>query len=156
MQADPSLPPRAWTVNSFITPPFVNGSPTPWTMKTLPLVAILFFSVAAIGQSYAAVIPDTLRCNGLEDPLGVDSPTPELSWEMNNDQPATRGIKQTAYQILVASTPGLLAQDQGDLWESGRVDSDQSLNIVYAGKPLGSLAHVFWKVQVWDQNQIAS
>ena len=47
-----------------------------------------------------------------------------------------RGQKQTAYQVLVASTPKLLAKDQGDLWDSGKVASDQSIQVEHVGKPL--------------------
>jgi hypothetical protein len=56
------------------------------------------------------------------------------------DQQSTspRGIRQTAYRIVVASSEGLLKKDQGDLWDSGRVTSDESVNVAYAGKPLES------------------
>ena len=60
------------------------------------------------------------------------------------------GAKQTAYQILVASTPEKLAADEGDLWDSGRVASDQSTQVVYAGKPLLSRTRCHWKVRLWD------
>jgi hypothetical protein len=59
-----------------------------------------------------------LRCEYLSDPLGIDVPQPRLSWRIES---ATRGEMQTAYQVLVASTPEKLAADQGDLWESGKV-----------------------------------
>ena len=68
---------------------------------------------------------------------------------------ARRGAKQTAYQVLVASTPEKLAADQGDLWDSGRVASDQSTQIVYAGKPLQSRMRCHWKVRLWDAERQA-
>jgi alpha-L-rhamnosidase len=122
-------------------------------MKYPLLPAFIIFFLVATGVASAAVTPATLRCNGLADPLGVDSPVPHLTWLLDNDQPAARGIKQTAYQILVASTPELLAQDRGDLWDSGQIASDQSLEIAYAGRALPTLADAFWKVRVWDQDQ---
>jgi alpha-L-rhamnosidase len=61
-----------------------------------------------------------------------------------------RGAKQTAYRILVAGTPEKLATDEGDLWDSGKVVSDQSTHIVYAGKPLQSRMRCHWKVRLWD------
>ena len=76
---------------------------------------------------------DHLRCEYRVDPLGIDVLQPRLSWEMHD---ARRGAKQTAYQVLVASTPEKLAADEGDLWDSGRVATDQSTQVVYAGKPL--------------------
>ena len=63
---------------------------------------------------------------------------------------ATRGAKQTAYQVLVAGSAEKLAADQGDLWDSGKVASDQSTQVVYAGKALESRVQCFWKVRVWD------
>jgi alpha-L-rhamnosidase len=60
-----------------------------------------------------------------------------------------RGIKQTAYQVLVASTPELLAKDQGDLWDSGKVVSDQSFGVAYAGTALQDTGTCIWKVRVW-------
>ena len=73
-----------------------------------------------------------LRCEYLTDPLGVGAAKPRLSWvfEENSQGPGTRGVVQTGYQVLVASTPELLAKDQGDLWDSGKVASDLSSQIV--------------------------
>ena len=67
-----------------------------------------------------------------------------------------RGIKQTAYQILVASTPEILAKEKGDLWDSGKVAGDQSIQVEYAGKPLASRTDCHWKVRVWDKDGKAS
>jgi alpha-L-rhamnosidase len=108
------------------------------------LVPALFSSVDA-AESPAAV--ESLRCEYRVDPLGIDVTQPRLCWEMRD---ARRGAKQTAYQILVAGTPEKLAAGQCDLWDSGRVDCDQSTQVVYAGKPLGSRMHCHWKVRLWD------
>ena len=90
-----------------------------------------------------------LRCEYLANPLGIDTPNPRLSWVMTSDQ---RGEKQTAYQVLVASSPEALAKNTGDLWDSGKVPSDQSSHVTYAGKGLISRQQCFWKVRVWDKN----
>ena len=92
---------------------------------------------------------DRLRCEYLENPLGIDVAKPRLNWLMRADE---RGQRQTAYRILVASSPELLRQDQGDLWDTGRVQSDKSIQIEYAGKPLSSDLHCWWKVRVWDKD----
>ncbi|HEX4350871.1 MAG TPA: family 78 glycoside hydrolase catalytic domain, partial [Verrucomicrobiae bacterium] len=63
-----------------------------------------------------------------------------------------RGEIQTAYQILVASTKELLAADRGDLWDSGRVPSNQSTLVEYAGQPLRSGDSCCWKVRIWDRD----
>ena len=90
---------------------------------------------------------EALRCEYLADPLGIDVTKPRLSWTLASDQ---RGVKQTAYQILVASSAAALAADQGDLWDSGRVPSDETAHVAYAGAPLASRQRAFWKVRVWD------
>lgn len=99
---------------------------------------------------HAAENPATVeypRCEYRVDPLGIDIVQPRLSWEMRD---ARRGAKQTGYQVLVASTPEKLAADEGDLWDSGRVATDQSTQIVYGGKPLTSRMQCYWKVRLWD------
>ncbi len=92
-----------------------------------------------------------LRCEYRKDPLGIDAAQPRLSWTLEAGKlKAERAIKQTAYQILVASTPELLTKDRGDLWDSGKVASDETIQIEYAGKSLMSEAECFWKVRSWD------
>ncbi len=89
----------------------------------------------------------TLRCEYSTDPLGIDETQPRLSWRVESD---TRGAKQTVWQLLVASSAALLAQDKGDLWDSGRVASDETTFRRYAGTVLKSSQQVFWKVRAWD------
>ena len=120
------------------------------------LTGFLFatFALALIPTlSNAALSPADLRCDYAVNPLGVDSPNPRLFWTVESQE---RGQKQTAWQILVASSPRLLAQDKGDLWDSGKVVSDETIQIPYAGQPLKSSQEVFWKVRVWDVNERAS
>ncbi|NLF07000.1 MAG: family 78 glycoside hydrolase catalytic domain [Pirellulaceae bacterium] len=88
-----------------------------------------------------------LRCEFRAEPLGIDVLQPRLSWEMHDSR---RGAKQTAYQIIVAGTPEKLAAGEGDLWDSGRVESDRTAHVEYAGKPLASRARCHWKVRLWD------
>ena len=91
-----------------------------------------------------------LRCEYAVDPLGVDAPKPRLYWKLQSD---VRGQRQTAYQVLVASsTRSALTQDKGDLWDSGKVASEETIHIVYGGKPLNSSQQVFWQVRVWDKD----
>jgi alpha-L-rhamnosidase len=84
------------------------------------------------------------------DPLGIDAAQPRLSWVLEASESAARGQTQTAYQVLVASTGELLGKDQGDLWDSGRVASDATIQVEYAGKPMASRMRCHWKVRVWD------
>ena len=103
----------------------------------------------------AALVPADLRCEYLIKPLAIESPEPRLSWILHAD-PAERGQAQTAYRVLVASSPDLLNRDEGDLWDSGRAASDRTIHVVYAGRPLASSVRCYWKVQVWDAHGRAS
>ncbi|WPV69738.1 family 78 glycoside hydrolase catalytic domain [Chitinophaga sp. LS1] len=87
-----------------------------------------------------------LRCETLENPVGIDVAQPGMSWEIQGEEHA---VMQTAYQILVASTPEKLAKNEGDLWNSGRVVSDRSIQVIYKGKRLRSRQDCYWKVKVW-------
>ena len=115
------------------------------------LVAVMFLGVA--GPCWAGVTVDRPRCEYQVDPLGIDVAQPRLSWIVQSSE---RGEKQSAYQVLVASSPDILAHDQGDLWDSGRVASDQTIHVPYAGKPLNSRKQCFWKVRAWDKGGQAS
>lgn len=112
------------------------------------LGVLVFLSFFAAAHAAPGMTVDRLRCEYLQDPLGIDVVEPRLSWIVTSDR---RGARQTAYQILVASSPELLSNDQGDLWDSGRVASDDTVLVPYAGAPLESRAACFWKVQVWDE-----
>ncbi len=93
------------------------------------------------------IMPVDLRCEYLPCPLGIDIAQPRLSWALWSRE---YGQRQTAYRLLVASSAELLASDEGDLWDTGKVNSDQTCQIVYAGRELQSLRRCYWKVQVWD------
>ena len=93
---------------------------------------------------------DNTRCEYRNNPLGIDTTKPRLSWIINSNR---RGEKQTAYQILVASSSGRLEKNEGDLWDSGKVMSDQSIQVEYLGKPLASRMECHWKVRIWDKDR---
>jgi len=98
----------------------------------------------------SAVVVGQLRCEYLQDPLGIDVLQPRLSWVLGADKSAARDQAQTGYQIVVASNRNELDASQGNLWDSGQVNSDQSILVRYAGKELVSEQECFWKVRVWD------
>src|SRR5690606_30443847 len=79
----------------------------------------------------------------------IDVPAPRLSWEL---EAVADEQYQTAYQVLVASSAGLLDQDQGDLWDSGKVDTNATNQVEYGGNPLAARTRVYWKVRSWDKN----
>ncbi len=112
------------------------------------LLSILWLALASFASA-AGLTPQQLHCEHRENPFDIDLPHPHLSWILQSDQ---RGQRQTAYRVLVASTPALLAQADGDLWDSGKVASDSSIEIEYAGKPLTSMQPGYWKTMVWDKD----
>ncbi|MFB6320084.1 glycoside hydrolase family 78 protein [Saccharicrinis sp. FJH54] len=87
------------------------------------------------------------ECNHFDKPLGVDNQHPEFSWMVESD---TINNRQASYQILVADVVGLIKKDSGNIWNSGKVNSTESENIIYSGKELLSGRKYYWKVKVWD------
>ena len=127
-----------------------------WCMFLLIVVGLVLMNVLVVGCAapHASSIgelraPQHLRCEYLVDPLGIDETAPRLSWEMDDPR---RGAAQRAYQIMAASSETALEQDSGDLWDTGKVASDESVQIVYSGRPLRSGMEVYWTVRLWDAN----
>ncbi len=112
--------------------------------KLLLVLGLGVFPLLGAGATVRVADP---RCEYRRNPLGVDELQPRLSWKLEALQDGAHGLKQSAYQIAVGS-----AENAADLWDTGRVASDQSIQISYAGKPLTSTQRVYWHVRVWDQN----
>ncbi len=112
------------------------------------LTAIALLTVVATPLS-AQLTPVALRTEHLPNPAGIDVAVPRLSWEVTSTE---RGQRQTAWRILVADDPTKLAKDQGNLWDSGRVAGDETLNMNYGGRALSSGLAAWWKVRVWDRD----
>ena len=105
------------------------------------------------GCVFAAIKPGHLRCEYRVDPLGIDVVNPRLSWIVTSDE---RCQVQSAYRVIVALTIESLRADKGDLWDSGKVASDQTSHVVYEGRGLSSSVRCYWKVKVWDGEDKAS
>ncbi len=118
----------------------------PAMLRVLPFFVCGFGLL--VGTAGAADLkPLNLRCEYRQDPLGVDIASPRLSWQLSSE---VRGAAQSAYEIVVASTPAKLQSAHPDLWDSGRVSSDQSVQIPYQGVPLSSRTRCYWRVRSWD------
>jgi len=119
-------------------------------MRGMSIVLALVVVIGGLSSVSCAApeAPEQLRCEGLTNPQGIDRAEPRFSWMIPLGE---RGLVQTARQILVADSPESLAADRGTLWDSGRVASNQSQWVPYAGKPLAKGARGWWKVRVWDQ-----
>ncbi|MFP4379340.1 MAG: family 78 glycoside hydrolase catalytic domain [Candidatus Sumerlaeia bacterium] len=94
-------------------------------------------------------LPDQLRCEYQSHPLGIDHPAPRFSWIMRDER---RGARQTAFRLLVANSEEALKKDRGNMWDTGKLQSDRSTHVTYAGKALQSSQPYWWKVRVWDQD----
>jgi alpha-L-rhamnosidase len=118
------------------------------------LLLVPAFVVTTRAQA-ALRAPSGLLCELLSRPerAVITDARPEFGWMVSD---ARRGARQTAYHILVASDAKLLARKQGDLWDSGKVNSDQSIDVEYAGKPLQSNTPYWWQVRTWDVADKAS
>ena len=112
-------------------------------------VCTLFFfgGCGVVGHSDVAV--KELRCEYRVDPLGIDVVKPRLSWVL---EPTRRGQKQTAYRLLIARGEENLKKNMGDLLDTGKIESNQSIHIEYSGKCLKSRMRCYWKVKVWDRD----
>ena len=121
-------------------------------IRAFPSLALVLALLATPSAARAAEVGH-LQCDYAQNPLGIDDSRPCLSWIITSQE---RGDKQTAYQVLVSSSPEMLAANKGDLWDSGRVMSGQSIYIPYMGAPLASRMRCFWKVCVWDKEGHAS
>ena len=117
-------------------------------VMTRSLLLTIFLLAAALAQA-GKLEPLALRCEYRVNPLGIDEAQPRLTWRVESGE---RGQKQTAYQILVASSASALKKNHGDLWDSGKISSGETVNIAYAGKSLASRQQCFWKVCVWDHD----
>jgi alpha-L-rhamnosidase len=108
-------------------------------------LALAFIALTADGQAAA---PVGLLVDGVGNPLAIDQGATRFTWMCQDNR---RGERQTAYQILVASSPEYLRAENADCWNSGKVDSDTSASVEYAGKPLLPATRFWWKVRIWDQ-----
>ncbi len=120
------------------------------------LLSLLIFLSACVLPGRSPQAPwrvSRLLCEFLDTPLGIDALKPRLGWIVESDR---RGARQTAFRILVAGSPEKLAADDGDLWDSGRVQSNRTAHVHYDGRPLVSGACCYWKVRAWDEDDVPS
>jgi alpha-L-rhamnosidase len=122
---------------------------TAYLVPVFRLAAVLAVAIAPAAEA-GDLQPARLRCEYRVNPQGIDEAAPRLSWIVVSDE---RGRRQTACQILVASSLERLSWHQGDLWDTGRVTGDETVNVPYAGKPLASRQVCHWKVRIWDEDE---
>ena len=106
-------------------------------------------TICALSGMLAQGAPVKLRCDYRENPLGMDDTALHFSWQSDNSE---RNWRQSAYQILVASSAENLQGGNADVWDSGKQSSDESVGIAYGGPALQSRKRYYWIVRVWDAN----
>jgi alpha-L-rhamnosidase len=113
------------------------------------LIAALIIGCIPNPSKKDTIAVDKLTCEYKIDPLGISSQTPRLGWQLSSTE---RGQSQSAYQVLVTDDPELLKSDRGNIWDSGKIISGNSILIDYSGSPLAAGKKYFWKVKVWDKD----
>lgn len=128
---------------------FLSGFDSPSTI-VLPEVSFTHqLNRKRKADKYVAVWPVNLRCEYLVNPLGIDVVRPRLSWIVESPE---NGQSQSTYQIQIASSADALNAGAPDIWDSGVVTSDDTVNIHYAGKELVSSQRYYWQVSIWDKD----
>lgn len=121
-------------------------------------LAVLFLMASSYGvaanssvhrASSAPVAIHGMTCEYLKNPRGIDVLSPRLSWQ---ESAHSVNYEQTAYRILVASSPSLLAKRVGNLWDTGKISSSRSTLVPYRGAALKSRMECWWSVKVWGRN----
>jgi len=121
---------------------------TPMKTRIFYLCILVFLSACTRGRSVHGP-PIQLRCEYEVDPLGIDVEHPRLFWVVNDRR---QGANQTAYRILVSEDESSVRRSVGDIWDSGKVTSNQSIQVVYDGASLVSGKRYYWTVQTWDND----
>jgi len=121
--------------------------------NTTIILVVVIWNLSAQAGNGSSLAAFNLKCENLLNPLGIEFPAPQLSWQL---KAASRNQKQSAYQIVASDNEADLNHDKGSLWDSGKILSDQTVNIPYQGKPLISRLVVYWKVRIWDASGMAS
>jgi alpha-L-rhamnosidase len=123
---------------------------TPISFRTLvpALLCILFLTASKYKDKPTLPSPYHLQCEHLQEPIGIDSQHPRLSWMLKDDR---QGAKQTAYRVTVAKDSLSLTRNTGFAWDTRKLNSANNL-IAYTGPALEPFTKYFWKVELWDQD----
>ena len=113
-------------------------------LTTLLLCLVTLTATAAPKKKTNPVRVTDLRTERMANPMSVDTATPRVGWRIESQE---SGVMQTAYRLIVASTPEKANALEGDLWDT-TVRSDQSQWVKYAGKALRSNTRCYWRVKL--------
>jgi alpha-L-rhamnosidase len=116
--------------------------------RFLSLLAALCVMGSVRAENPSPVKIYALECEHLSNPMGIGNQQPRLSWKLSSGR---SGECQTSWEIRATSSMAGLKAASPDLWDSGKINSDQSVLVPWAGKPLGSRSQVYWQVRIWDK-----
>jgi len=123
-------------------------------MSSLRFIWVLLIAFGIQAQAASSNVSVThLTCKNFVNPVGIDSPSPHLCWQLISD---SKSVVQSAYRILVADNLKDLDNNLGTVWDSKKVNANQSIEVIYAGKVLQSAKIYYWKVMIWDGKGKAS
>jgi len=117
-------------------------------MLILVFAVLLSSNHSLSAKTRSKISLTNLRVEYITNPIGIDVLNPRLSWEILSDE---RAVKQTAYQIRVAEEINNLKPGRNLPWDTGKVQSDQSIQVEYQGAALKSGQQIYWQVRIWDE-----
>lgn len=115
------------------------------TFRLVSGIILLVISLFSCNVDPEKSIPEDLRCEHMFNPLGMDNPHPRLTWRMDDER---MGAAQTSFSIFIGTDSAEVADGTGNIWESGKVDSDRNL-VVYDGDSLKPFTKYYWTVRTW-------
>ena len=117
-------------------------------MKNIFFLALFVFTLIYWPGAYGQCVPVNLNCENLINPIGFDTPSPRLKWQLSDTR---EGAIQKGYQLLVSSDSILLTRNKADMWNTSHKTGDE-MQLVYTGKKLKPFTKYYWKVLIWDKN----
>ena len=120
------------------------------TFQTIALI-VIFSAFSSVTFAKTQVVKLVTEYH--ENPIGIDVQIPRLSWQLISDQ---ENVLQTAYEIRAADSKKNLSKKSKQVWNTDKVTSDKSVNVIYLGTELKTMQRVYWQVRVWDNNNKVS
>ena len=117
------------------------------------LILVLIISVKNLTFAASSLAPVKLTCEYIANPLAIDSKKPRFAWQLESKE---RNQSQSGYELIVSDNMNDIQKSVGNLWQSGKVNSSQSVQVEYAGSKLKSFTKYYWRIKVYDKNGEAS
>ena len=118
-------------------------------MKPTTLFCFFLFILISVHVNAQCGQPSNLQCEYLDHPIGIDTSSPRLHWQLNDDR---QGALQTAWQLIVGTDSAEVANGKGNCWKSGKTKNAVQL-VSYKGKALQPFTKYYWRVNLWDKDK---